>query len=74
MYPGKHAVDHPDRPAFIMANSGESVSYAQLESRANQLAQLLRAQGLKRLDHYAIFLENNARYLESCSAGERTGR
>ncbi|MEK9774715.1 MAG: AMP-binding protein, partial [Quisquiliibacterium sp.] len=73
MYPGKHAVDHPDRPAFIMANSGESVSYAQLESRANQLAQLLRAQGLKRLDHYAIFMENNARYLESCSAGERTG-
>ncbi len=73
MYPGKHAIDHPDRPAFIMAGTGESVSYSQFESRANRLAQLLRAQGLKRLDHYAIFMENNARYLESCAAGERTG-
>src|SRR5678816_1114652 len=26
-----------------------------------------------RLDHYAIFMENNDRYLESCGAGERSG-
>src|SRR6266403_1431018 len=29
--------------------------------------------GLKRLDHYAIFMENNSRYLEACGAGERSG-
>ena len=29
--------------------------------------------GLKRLDHYAIFMENNARYVECCGAGERAG-
>jgi long-chain acyl-CoA synthetase len=28
---------------------------------------------MKRLDHYAIFMENNSRYLESCGAGERSG-
>jgi len=73
MYPGPYATAHPDRPAFIMAGSGETVSYRQFEERANRLAHLLRAQGLERLDHYAIFMENNARYLEACAAGERTG-
>ncbi|HYS85190.1 MAG TPA: AMP-binding protein, partial [Bradyrhizobium sp.] len=33
----------------------------------------LRNRGLKRLDHYAIFMENNSRYLETCGAGERSG-
>ncbi len=40
---------------------------------ANRLAHLLRAHGLKRLDHYSIFMENNDRYLEACGAGERSG-
>jgi len=73
MYPGKYAQLHPDRPAFIMASTGEAVSYAEFEARTNRLAHLLRAHGLKRLDHMAIFMENNDRYLEACSAGERSG-
>ncbi len=73
MYPGKYAHHHPDRPAFIMAASGEAVTYREYEARSNQLAHLLRDQGLKRLDHYSIFMENNNRYLECCSAGERSG-
>ncbi len=73
MYPGHYATQNPDRPAFIMASTGEIVSYAALEGRANQLAHLLRAQGLGRLDHFSIFMENNSRYVEACAAGERTG-
>lgn len=73
MYPGKYAEQHPDRPAFIMASSGESVSYREFEARANRVAHFLRDQGLKRLDHFSIFMENNSRYLECNSAGERTG-
>ncbi len=73
MYPGKYAEQHPDKPAFIMAESGEAVNYRDFEARCNRLAHLLRQQGLERLDHYAIFMENNSRYLESCGAGERTG-
>jgi long-chain acyl-CoA synthetase len=73
MYPGKYAQQHADRPAFIMADSGESLTYAELEARSNRLAHLLRAQGLKRLDHYAVFMENNRYYVESCVAGERSG-
>ncbi|GAA4407616.1 AMP-binding protein [Quisquiliibacterium transsilvanicum] len=73
MYTGMHAQQRPDKPAFIMASTGETVSYAELDARSNRLAHLLRAHGLKRLDHYSIFMENNARYLETCCAGERSG-
>jgi len=73
MYPAIHAQSHPDRLAFIMAGSGESVSYAELDARSNRLAHLMRSLGLKRGDHYAMFMENNARFIESCSAGERSG-
>src|SRR5258708_11803277 len=73
MYTGKHAYLRPLQPAFIMAESGEAVTYAELEARGNRLAHLLRNRGLKRLDHYAIFMENNSRYLEACGAGERSG-
>src|SRR3984957_7192056 len=73
MYPGKQAHLRPLQPAFIMANSGETVSYAELEARSNRLAHLFRKRGMKRLDHYAIYMENNSRYLEACGAGERAG-
>ena len=73
MFPGKYALENADQAALIMAETGESVSYAELESRSNQLAHLLRKHGLKRLDHYAIFMENNLRFIEACSAGERSG-
>jgi long-chain acyl-CoA synthetase len=73
MYPGLQARIKPQQPAFIMAQSGETVTYAELERRSNQLAHFLRAAGLGRLDHYAVFMENNARYVECCSAGERAG-
>ena len=73
MYPGNHAKHRADQPAFIMAQSGEAVSYAELEARTNRLAHFLRDRGLQRLDHYSIFMENNARYIECCGAGERAG-
>jgi long-chain acyl-CoA synthetase len=73
MYPGFQAMIRSHQPAFIMAQSGEAVTYAELERRSNRLAHFLRTNGLGRLDHYAIFMENNARYVECCSAGERAG-
>jgi len=73
MYAGNRYAQNPDRAAFIMAGSGETVTYAEHERRTNRLAQLLRAEGLQRLDHFAIFMENNSRYLECNGAGERSG-
>ena len=73
MYAGRYAELNPERPAFVMSNSGTTVSYREYDNRTNQLAHLLRDHGLRRLDHYSIFMENNDRYLECCGAGERAG-
>ena len=73
MYPGKYAKSHAAHPAVIMASTGETISYAELEARSNRLAHLLRARGLGPLAHYSIYMENNARYVECCAAGERAG-
>ncbi len=69
MYPGKYVELNPERPAFVMADSGVTVTYREYEQRANQLAHLLRDKGLKPFDHFSIFMENNERYLECCGAG-----
>ena len=73
MYTGNHVNARPLQPAFIMASTGETVTYRELDARSNRLAHLLRNRGLKRLDHFSIFMENNSRYLEACGAGERAG-
>lgn len=73
MYPGAHLKQRADQAAFVMASTGEAVTYAELEARSNRLAHLLRSHGLQRLDHFAIFMENNNRYVEACAAGERAG-
>ena len=73
MYLNQLAIDHPDRPAIIMASTGKTISYSEFEGRANQLAHALRSEGLQRLDHYSIFMENNEWYMEACAAGERSG-
>ena len=73
MYPGAQVKLRPEQAAFVMAQSGETVSYTELDRRTNRLAHFLRACGLRRLNHYAIFMENNVRYIECCGAGERSG-
>jgi acyl-CoA synthetase (AMP-forming)/AMP-acid ligase II len=60
VYPGLQAKIRPQQPAFIMAQRGETVTYAELERRSNRLTHFLRAIGLCRLDHCTIFVENNA--------------
>ena len=73
MYTGQHALERAEQAAIIMAGTGETITYGELEARSNRLAHLLRARGVRRLDHYSIYMENNARYIECCGAGERAG-
>ena len=73
MHPGIHAERTPDKPAYIMADSGEAVSYRQLNDASNQGAQLFRRLGLKPGDGVAIFMENNAAYFKLCWAAHRAG-
>ena len=64
MYPGSHVATNPDKPAVIMAESGEVQTFAELDAAANRLSQLLRSAGLQPGDHIAICLENHPRYIE----------
>ena len=73
MHPCLHAETTPDKPAFIMASTGVTVTYGQLEDRSNQGAQLFRARGLKPGDAIAIYMENNDRFFEICWAAQRSG-
>lgn len=71
--PRYHAAENPDALAFRMSATGESVSVAQLEARANQGAHLLRAAGVAVGDHIAILMENRREFLEICFAADRAG-
>ena len=73
MYPGEHAQRNPDKPAFVMATTGEVVTFGEYEARCNRLAHFYRDLGLSRGDHVAIFMENSSRYLETEGAAERAG-
>jgi long-chain acyl-CoA synthetase len=73
MYAAKYAEAHPDKPALIMATSGEVVTFAQFERTANRMAHLLRDSGLVRRDHIAIFMDNSPAMLMTEGGAERTG-
>lgn len=63
----------PAKAAFIMANSGEVVSYGELDACSNQAAQLFRLCGIEAGDHIAMMLENCRQFLEIASAAMRAG-
>lgn len=73
MHPYQHALEHPDRAAVIMAESGETITYSELDRRSNQGAHLFRSIGLNNGDVVAIFLPNGPRYLEIVWAAQRSG-
>ena len=73
MHPYIHAQKTPSKPAYIMAATGETVTFKELDERSNQLAHLFRTAGLKTGDAIAIFMDNNVRYFEICWAAQRAG-
>lgn len=73
MHPSLYAKKHPDKPAYIMASSGEVVTYRQLDERSNRGAHLFRSLGLKPGDHISIMMENNRSFYEVVWAAQRSG-
>ena len=73
MHPITHAATRPAHPAIVMADSGETVTYAQMDTTANRFARLLRAHGLGRGEHFAMLMENNALYLQLVWGSQRAG-
>lgn len=73
MYPGVHAATQPDKPAVIMADTGQALTYQQLEERSLRLANDFRSRGLVPGDHVAIAAENRFEIVEALWAALRSG-
>ena len=73
LHPSFHARRQPDKPAYVMAGSGATLTYGELETRSNQGAHLFRSLGLEPGDHVALLLENSLRFMEVCWAAQRSG-
>jgi len=73
MYPGAHAATTPDKPAVIMAGTGQTVTFAELESRSIRIARHLLALGLRRGDHVAVLATNTPAIFDVYWAAMRSG-
>jgi long-chain acyl-CoA synthetase len=73
MYPGTYAADAPDSTAAVMAGTGETLTYGELNRRSAQLARVLREAGLRRGDVVALLTENHLRAFEVYWAAMRSG-
>ena len=73
MYPPAVADRYPDRLAYIMAGSGETLTYAQLDRESNRLAHLFRQHGIRAGDTVAVVLENRIEWPVVVAAGMRSG-
>ena len=66
--------DYPrDHTAIVMAASGKTVTYGELEDLSNQIAHLFRSLGAKRGDGIALCMENHWLFLPVCWAAFRSG-
>ncbi|UOT04514.1 acyl-CoA synthetase [Rhodococcus opacus] len=73
MYPGAHAATTPDKPAVIMAGTGQTVTFAELEFRSIRIARHLHARGLRRGDHVAVLATNTPAIFDIYWAAMRSG-
>ena len=73
LHPGAHVAARGNVPAVIMAGTGATVTYRELDERSMQFARLLRSAGLQPGDHIAVMLENHPRYFELFWGAQRAG-
>ncbi|MCZ4498036.1 MAG: long-chain-fatty-acid--CoA ligase [Marmoricola sp.] len=73
MYPGTWAATNPDKPAAIMAGSGQTLTYGELEDRSARLARYLYDAGLRPGDVIAVLTENRLESFVAYWAALRSG-
>jgi fatty-acyl-CoA synthase len=73
MYPGFHADLTPDKAAVIMAGTGRTLTYAEIDERSARLANFLTAHGLRPGDHVALLSDNDPTVFEVYWATQRCG-
>ncbi|KOS53587.1 acyl-CoA synthetase [Rhodococcus rhodochrous] len=73
MYPGAYLDTAAHKPAVIMADTGRTVTFAELEANSIRIARHLRALGLCRGDHVAVLATNTPRVFDIYWAAMRSG-
>lgn len=73
MHPSVHAMQNPNKPAIIMAESGLAFTYKELDKASNRLAHFFRQQNIQIGDTIAILMENHPHYFDVTWAAQRAG-
>jgi len=63
MHPGVNGPKFKDKPAIIMAGSGEILTHQEVNELSNQMAHLFRSLGLNAGDSMAFMMENHKYFL-----------
>ncbi|MFC7504901.1 AMP-binding protein [Nocardioides sp. CPCC 206347] len=64
-YPGRYAIEAPDRVAVIHGSTGWTQTYRELDAQANRLSTALAERGLAPGDHVVVLMENHQRFVEA---------
>lgn len=73
MHPSIHAKTTPNKPAIIMAKTGKTISYKELDDASNRAAHLFRSEGINIGDTICILLDNDEHYFEILWGAQRSG-
>lgn len=73
LHPDVHAQRRPDSAAYKMHETGEVVTWRQLQDRSQRCARLFRSHGVEVGGGIALLLDNHPRFLEICWAAQRSG-
>jgi fatty-acyl-CoA synthase len=72
-HPSFHATVQPDKIAYRMADSDESLTFAELDAVSNRGAHFLRTAGLRPADHIALLIENSLDFFKVTWSAQRSG-
>ncbi|MBF6149529.1 acyl-CoA synthetase [Nocardia niigatensis] len=73
MFPGVHALSTPDKPAVIMAGTGRTITYRELDENSARFARVLHDFGLRQGDVIALVSDNAPECFEIYWAALRSG-
>ncbi len=73
MHPIAHAASRPDHPAVIMAGSGKTMTFGEMDAESNRFANLLRSRGFKPGDAFGVLLENRMEFYTLIWGSQRIG-
>lgn len=73
MFPGTYSAVTPNKAAVIVASTGATITYAELEERSARFARWMVGAGLRRGDHIAVLSDNDPTVFELYWGAMRSG-